>query len=68
MTMWSDFFELELFKTTRVKQLLNQVASKWDNRGLPISHLTQAAAPSELSSRWFGWVHIASRCCQMMGM
>jgi CBS-domain-containing membrane protein len=28
-TMWSDFFELARFKTTKVHQLLTQVASKW---------------------------------------
>ena len=27
--MWSDFFELERFKTSKVSQLLTEVASKW---------------------------------------
>jgi CBS-domain-containing membrane protein len=29
--MWSDFFELERFKTTRVSQLLSEVASEWSH-------------------------------------
>ena len=28
-TKWRDFFQLEQFKTTRVHQLLKEVASKW---------------------------------------
>jgi CBS-domain-containing membrane protein len=29
--MWSNFFELDRFKTTRIHQLLTQVASKWSH-------------------------------------
>jgi CBS domain-containing protein len=30
-TKWSDFFQLEQFKTTRVHQLLKEAAPKWSN-------------------------------------
>lgn len=34
-TMWSDFFDLDRFKTTKVDQLLKQVASQWSQSRIP---------------------------------
>jgi CBS-domain-containing membrane protein len=45
-TMWSDFFELERFKTTKVSQLLAQVASQWSQ--LRITYLPSYTGCSSL--------------------